>query len=209
MVLAAAVLLLLLLIGRWRLNAFLALLIAALAVGVVNGMSPMAALHSMLKGIGETMGSLVLILVFGAILGMLIEESGAAHAIAHALTEVFGLRRLQFTVVITGFLVGLPEIRSNRGAEPHSLSPAWRARSPFIFWSFPGRSTCSASIWARRAPSLASTPATRSRIQFRAPCVITGEMVSIISQSPSAPGWSSGGAPCVTLSCELVEIVNV
>ena len=47
----------------------------------------MPALKSILKGIGDTMGSLVLILVFGAILGKLIEESGAAHTISYALTS--------------------------------------------------------------------------------------------------------------------------
>ncbi len=49
----------------------------------------------------------------------------------------------------------------------------------------------------------------KSRIQFRAPWVITGEMVSTISQSPSAPGWSSGGVPCEMLNWGLAEIVKV
>lgn len=109
-ILGAAVVLLLLLIGRFKLNAFLALLVASFAVAIANGMGPDAALKSMLKGIGETMGSLVLILVFGAILGKLIEESGAAHTITHGLTALFGLRRLQLSVLLTGFVVGLPMI---------------------------------------------------------------------------------------------------
>ena len=74
-VLGASIVLLLVLIARLKLNAFLALVLTSLAVGVLNGMSPDQALKSVLKGIGDTMGSLVLILVFGAILGKLIEES--------------------------------------------------------------------------------------------------------------------------------------
>lgn len=109
-VLAAAVLLLLLLIARWRLNAFLALLLTSFAAGIAYGMSPEKALQSILKGIGDTMGSLALILVFGAVLGRRIEESGAAHAISAALGRAFGEKRIQVSVVITGFLVGLPMI---------------------------------------------------------------------------------------------------
>jgi gluconate transporter len=56
------------------------------------------------------MGSLVLVLVFGAILGKLIEESGAAHTISYAFTDLFGARRVQFSMLATGFLVGLPMI---------------------------------------------------------------------------------------------------
>lgn len=108
--LAGSILLLLLLIGRWKLNAFLALLVTSLLVGVGNGLSPEATLRAMFTGIGDTMGSLALILAFGAILGKLIEESGAAHRLTYWLTDLFGERRIQLSIVITGFLVGLPMI---------------------------------------------------------------------------------------------------
>ncbi len=109
-VLGASIVLLLVLIARLKVNAFLSLLLTAFAVGVANGMAPNAALQSILKGIGDTMGSLVLILVFGAILGKLIEESGAAHTISYTLTDLFGQRRIQYSVLVTGFIVGLPMI---------------------------------------------------------------------------------------------------
>ena len=109
-VLGASIVLLLVLIARLKVNAFLALLLTAFAAGVANGMAADAALKSILKGIGDTMGSLVLILVFGAILGKLIEESGAAHTISYALTGLFGQRRIQLSVLVTGFIVGLPMI---------------------------------------------------------------------------------------------------
>lgn len=108
--LGISIVLLLLLIVQLKLNAFLALLLASFFVGVLNGMSAEAALRSILKGIGDTMGSLALILVFGAILGKLIEESGAAHTISYAFTNWFGASRIQFSMLATGFLVGLPMI---------------------------------------------------------------------------------------------------
>ncbi len=108
--LSLSIVFLLLLIVRLKLNPFLALLLTSFFAGVFNGMSAEAALRSILKGIGDTMGSLVLVLVFGAVLGKLIEESGAAHTISYAFTDLFGARRMQFSMLATGFLVGLPMI---------------------------------------------------------------------------------------------------
>ncbi|HOX02489.1 MAG TPA: gluconate:H+ symporter [Candidatus Paceibacterota bacterium] len=110
LILGLGIVLLLALIVWLKLNAFLALLLASLAVGLLNGLAPDAALKSMLAGIGGTMGSLALILAFGAMLGKLIEESGAAHTITYWLTDLFGEKRIQLSVMITGFLVGLPMI---------------------------------------------------------------------------------------------------
>ena len=106
LVLAIAVAILLLLIGL-KADAFIALLITAFITGILNRMGPEAALKSLLKGFGDTVGSLGLIILFGAMLGRLIEESGAAHTIAGAITRILGRDRVQLAVLITAFLVGL------------------------------------------------------------------------------------------------------
>jgi gluconate transporter len=102
------IIVLLILMMKFKFNAFLSLLITSFVVGLLNSMGLIDVLNSILKGIGDTMGSIVLILVFGAMLGKLIEESGAAHTITYKLTELFGLKNIQYAVLITGFLVGLP-----------------------------------------------------------------------------------------------------
>lgn len=102
------ILILLILMMRFKFDAFFALLITSFIVGVLNAMGMMEILSSMLKGIGDTMGSIILILTFGAMLGKIIEESGAAHALTHELTERFGLRNIQYVILVVGFLVGLP-----------------------------------------------------------------------------------------------------
>jgi Gnt-I system high-affinity gluconate transporter/Gnt-II system L-idonate transporter len=107
---ALAVVVLLILIGRFKFNAFLALILSSFSVGMLNGMPVGATLESILKGIGSTMGSLALVLAFGAMLGKLIEESGAAHTITYSLIDFFGLPRIQLAILLTGFLVGLPMI---------------------------------------------------------------------------------------------------
>lgn len=100
---------LLLILMLWlKFDAFFALLITAMLVGLLNQMPIIEVLDSILAGIGSTMGSIILILVFGAMLGKLIEESGAAHTITHRLTDKFGLKNIQYVILVTGFLVGLP-----------------------------------------------------------------------------------------------------
>jgi Gnt-I system high-affinity gluconate transporter len=63
---------------------------------------------SIQKGIGDTLGSLVLILGFGAMLGKLIADSGAAQRITTVLISLFGLKYIQWAMVLTGFIVGIP-----------------------------------------------------------------------------------------------------
>ncbi len=104
-VLGISILLLLLLIARLKLNAFMALLLASFFVRPANHMTLEATPRSILEGIDDTAGSLMLILVFGAMLGKFIGESGAAHAISYALTDVSGLRHIQLSIFITGFAV--------------------------------------------------------------------------------------------------------
>ncbi len=102
------ILILLVLMLKFRFDAFFALLITSFIVGILNSIGMLQILSSVLKGIGDTMGSIILILVFGAMLGKLIEESGAAHTITNRLTQIFGIKKIQYTILVVGFLVGLP-----------------------------------------------------------------------------------------------------
>lgn len=102
------ILILLVLISKFKMNAFLALLITTFAVGLLSNMNLIDILDSVLKGVGDTMGKVLLILAFGAMLGKILEESGAAHAISYKLIDFMGLKNIQYALLITGFLVGLP-----------------------------------------------------------------------------------------------------
>ena len=108
LIVGAGILLLLILVGYFKLNAFFALLITAFTVGLLNGMNLLEILDSVRKGIGDTMGNILLILAFGAMLGKLVEETGAAHVITDRLIGVTGVKHIRYALLITGFLVGLP-----------------------------------------------------------------------------------------------------
>jgi H+/gluconate symporter-like permease len=101
-------LILLLLIGKFKLHAFLALLITSFAVGLLSHMNLLDILDSILKGVGDTMSKVLLILAFGAMLGKILEESGAAHTIAFRMIDLMGLKNIQYALMISGFFVGLP-----------------------------------------------------------------------------------------------------
>jgi len=59
-------------------------------------------------GIGDMLGSLSIVICVGAMLGKLVAESGAAQVIAGSLRKKFGEKNIQWAIVITGFIVGLP-----------------------------------------------------------------------------------------------------
>ena len=63
---------------------------------------------SVSKGIGSTMGDIVMVLALGAMVGKLAEDSGAAKKIVFVLVRIFGVKNIQWAVLLTGILVGIP-----------------------------------------------------------------------------------------------------
>jgi len=90
-----------------RLNAFIAFILVGLAIGIGQGMELNAIMASIEKGIGNTLGFLVMILGLGAMLGKLVAESGAAQKITNGLIQLFGIRNTRIAVMLTGFIVGV------------------------------------------------------------------------------------------------------
>ena len=91
-----------------KVSPFLSLLLVAIATGLLLGMPAADVLKSIEKGVGSTLSGLALILCLGAILGKILEESGAAEKITITLINGFGLKKIQWAVMLTGFLIGIP-----------------------------------------------------------------------------------------------------
>ncbi len=108
LILCIGIVLLVLLIAKLHFNAFLAFILVSLFIGLLNGMDATATVNSLQKGIGDLLGSLLLILGFGAMLGKLIADSGAAQKIATGLMEAFGRKYLLWALVLTAFIIGIP-----------------------------------------------------------------------------------------------------
>jgi len=107
-IVVCGVLLLLLLVVVFKLSAFFSLIITSLAVGIALGMPFSDAVASIEKGMGSTLGSLTMILGFGAMLGKLIADGGGVHRISTSLIDAFGKKYVQWAVVLIGFAVGIP-----------------------------------------------------------------------------------------------------
>ena len=91
-----------------KVSPFLSLLIVAILTGLALGMKPEAVLLSIKEGVGSTLGGLALIICLGAILGKILEVSGAAEQISKTLIGSFGLKNIQWAILLTGFLIGVP-----------------------------------------------------------------------------------------------------
>jgi Gnt-I system low-affinity gluconate transporter len=103
-----AVVFLLFLVLKLKLNAFIALLITSMFVGIATGMPLANILDSIQKGMGGTLGFVATVVGLGAIFGQMLESSGGAESMAHYLVKKFGEKRAPFAMVLTGFFVGIP-----------------------------------------------------------------------------------------------------
>jgi GntP family gluconate:H+ symporter len=103
-----AVVALILLIARFKLHPFIALVSVSLAMGVVAGMSPVAAVKAFQDGVGNTLGFIAVVVGLGTMLGKMMAESGAATRIATTLIDLFGERRVHWAIMVVAFIVGIP-----------------------------------------------------------------------------------------------------
>ena len=103
-----AVAALVLLIARFKLHPFIALVSVSLVMGVVAGMPPAAAVKAFQDGVGTTLGFIAVVVGLGTMLGKMMAESGAATRIATTLIDLFGERRVHWAIMVVAFIVGIP-----------------------------------------------------------------------------------------------------
>ncbi len=99
---------LILLISWGKINPFLAFLLVSIAAGIFLGIPFNKVIGSVQKGIGDTLGSLVIIITLGAMLGKLVADSGAAQKISEVMMNAFGTKYIQWALMVTGFIIGIP-----------------------------------------------------------------------------------------------------
>ena len=97
---AIGVLGLLLLIARFKMNAFLALILTSLFVGLCSGMNLLEVAKSFQEGVGTTLGFIAVIVGLGTMLGKLLAESGGAEVVANTFIRWLGPGRLPVSMVV-------------------------------------------------------------------------------------------------------------
>jgi Gnt-I system high-affinity gluconate transporter len=131
--------LLIVLITAFKINAFLAFLVVSILAGGLLGMDLNTITGHVQKGIGDMLGGLVVIVVSGAMLGKLAADSGAAQRIASGLMNLFGPRYIQWALVVTGFIIGIP-LFYNVGfvlVVPLIFSVAYKFKLPVVYIGLP------------------------------------------------------------------------
>lgn len=130
---------LVLLITRFKINAFLAFLIISILAGLMLGIDAGRITGSIQKGIGDMLGSLVIVIIGGSMLGKLVAESGAAQRIVSGMMYLSGERYIQWALMITGFIIGIP-LFYNVGfvlVIPLIFSVVYRYKFPAVFVGIP------------------------------------------------------------------------
>ena len=100
--------LLLYLIIKIKLHAFVALLIGSIVIGVGAGMPYEGVLDSLSKGIGNTLASIAVVVGLGAMFGRMLEVSGGAKVLADSLIYRFGEKNAQWSLMGIGFIIAIP-----------------------------------------------------------------------------------------------------
>ena len=108
LIVIAAIAVLLLLVLRFKLNAFLALLIVSILTGLASGLPGEKVLQSVQDGMGGILGYVAIIIGVGAIFGQILEDSGGAQALAKYLLKIFGQEKAPWALVLAGFLIAIP-----------------------------------------------------------------------------------------------------
>ena len=130
---------LVLLITQFKINAFLAFLVVSTLAGLMLGIEVSKITASIQKGLGDMLGSLVIVVASGAMLGKLTAESGAAQQIASGLMKLFGERYIHWALMITGFIIGIP-LFYNVGfvlVIPLIFSVAYKYKLPAVYIGVP------------------------------------------------------------------------
>jgi GntP family gluconate:H+ symporter len=105
---ASAVIGLVLLIAVGKLNPFLSLLVVSLALAAATGMPLGKIVSSFETGTGNTLGHIAIIVGLGTMLGKMMAESRASDRIAETLIQLFGEKRVPWSMMCAGLVVGLP-----------------------------------------------------------------------------------------------------
>ncbi|MFZ1749831.1 MAG: gluconate:H+ symporter [Saprospiraceae bacterium] len=104
----AGITLLLVLILRMKIPAFVALLIASIVTGLLAGMAPSLIMDTVKNGMASTLGFVATVVGLGAIFGGILEHTGGAKVLSSWILSLTGEKRAPLALMLTGFLVSIP-----------------------------------------------------------------------------------------------------
>ena len=106
--LVVVVILMVIAASKFKFHPFLSLLLAAIVMGFVGGLSESEVTTTLMNGFGKTLGSIGIIIAFGTIIGAYLEKSGGAKTLANWALKTIGKKHSILAMNITGFIVSIP-----------------------------------------------------------------------------------------------------
>ena len=105
---AGAIALILILVIKFKMHAFLTLILVSLATAFATGIPVGQIVSTLVTGFGGTLGSVALLVGLGAMLGKMVEHSGGAKVLADRMVDIFGEKRAPFALGIASLIMGFP-----------------------------------------------------------------------------------------------------
>jgi GntP family gluconate:H+ symporter len=95
-------------ISKWKVHPFIALILTAMALGLALGMGGEKTVDVLLQGFSETLRWIAIIIILGAFIGEVLQETGGAFRIANSVLKAVGEKRLPWAMGLTGYIVSIP-----------------------------------------------------------------------------------------------------
>lgn len=141
LVLAAVIglILLLVLIIKFKVHAMISILVGAITIGLIAGMPLTSIVDSVNEGIGNTLEGIALLVGLGSMFGAILEVSGGAQTLAITMVRRFGDEKAAWALGITGLIVAMP-VFFDAGLIiliPLAFSLAKRTNRSTLFYAIP------------------------------------------------------------------------
>ena len=108
LIFAAVIVLMVVAIAQWRVHPFLAILGTAILLALLLGI-PFTDIPDVIgKGFGSVMSGIALVIIFGTLIGSVLERTSGAVALARAVERVVGKRHPRLAMMLIGWIVSIP-----------------------------------------------------------------------------------------------------
>ena len=108
LIFAAAIVLMVVAIARWKVHPFLAIMGTAIMLAALLGVSFTDIPDVIGKGFGGVSSGIALVIIFGTLIGSVLERTGGAVALARAVERVVGKRHPRLAMMLIGWIVSIP-----------------------------------------------------------------------------------------------------
>ena len=113
--LAAAIAFIVVATSRWKVHPFLVLIASAYGITLASGLPLVTIEAEVRKGFGGIISYIGLIIVFGTLIGTVLEKSGAAITLAEAILRWLGKRYPALAMALIGYIVSIPVFCDSQG----------------------------------------------------------------------------------------------